>query len=312
MKPLSLVFMGTPEIARPTLEATARAGHRVLLAVTQPDRRAGRGRKVKRGPVAALADELGVPVLQPDQAAYIVPRLQELQPDLLLVLAYGQILPAGVLNTGRLGAVNLHFSLLPLFRGAAPINWAILEGQAKTGVSAMYMDVGLDTGDVIFQEETPIGPQETAGSLAERLAKMAAGLTLATLEAIAGGHAPRTPQDHGAHTYAPMLKKSDGSLHWGAPAVELDRRVRGLDPWPGAFSELAGAPLKLFAPTKVLEDDHGQRPGTLLEPSGDMMLVACGQGALGIAQVQAAGKRRMAAADFLRGARLGPGDRLGS
>lgn len=304
--------MGTPEIACPSLEAVARAGHQVLLAVTQPDRRAGRGRKLKRGPVAALADELGVPVAQPDKAAEIVSQLNQLQPDLLLVLAYGQILPASVLNSGRLGSVNLHFSLLPLLRGAAPINWAILEGHQKTGVSAMFMDVGLDTGDVIFQEETPIGPQETAGSLAERLSRVAAALALTTLEAIATGSAPREPQDHGAHTYAPMLQKTDGRLHWAASASELDRKLRGLDPWPGAYTELAGAPLKLFAPTLLLEEEHGQRPGTLLEPREGMMLVACGQGALGIGQVQASGKRRMAATDFLRGSRLGSGDRLGS
>lgn len=310
MNGLSLVFLGTPPIACPTLRAVARAGHRVPLVITQPDRRAGRGRKLRRGAVAALADDLGLPVMQPARVAEALPRLQELRPDLLLVLAYGQILPLAVLAAGRLGAVNLHFSLLPRLRGAAPINWAILEGHQRTGVSAMFMDQGLDTGEVIFAEATPIGPQETAGSLAQRLAETAAGLALATLEAVAANSAPRTPQDDTAATYAPLLGKADGRLDWSLAAAELDRRVRGLDPWPGAFCQMDGQPLKLFAPTAVLADNRGQAPGTLLEPAAGLLLVACGEGALGVGQVQAAGKRRLAAVEFLRGARLGPGDRL--
>jgi methionyl-tRNA formyltransferase len=312
VSPLRLVFLGTPEIACPTLRAVHAAGHAVPLVITQPDRPAGRGRKLRRGALAALADELGLAVAQPKRAQEALAKLAEIAPDLLLVLAYGQILPPPVLAAGRLGAVNLHFSLLPLLRGAAPINWAIIEGHERTGVSSMFMDAGLDTGDLIFQEPTPIGAQETAGSLAQRLARTAAGLALATLEALAAGAAPRTPQDPAAATWARLLGKADGALDWSRPATELDRRVRGLDPWPGAYTQAGGQTLKLFAPTAVWPDNQGQEPGAVLAPRDGLLTVACGVGALGLGQVQAAGKRRQAAAEFLRGARLGPGGRLGA
>lgn len=314
MKRLRLAFAGTPAIARPCLAAAA-AEHAVELVITQPDRRAGRGCKLIRQPLAALADELGVPVEQPERIAEALPSLRELAPDVLVVLAYGQLMPPEVLAAAPLGAVNLHFSLLPALRGAAPINWAILNGLPQTGVTSMFMDQGLDTGDIIYQKATPLGSQETAGSLAERLAEMGAQLLLPTLEAIAAGAAPRQPQDSAAATWAPMLGKGDGLLDWSLPADELDRRVRGLDPWPGAHTSIGGAALRLFAPTLVLPHDGDALPGTVLEPPSEasgMLCVACGSGALALGAVQAAGKRRMDAADYLRGAGPGPGERLGS
>lgn len=314
MRALRLAFLGTPAIACPALGAAA-ASHQVVLALTQPDRRAGRGRKLIRQPLAALADELGVPVAQPERIAEALPLIAEAAPDLLVVLAYGQLLPPAVLAAAPLGAVNIHFSLLPALRGAAPINWAIINGDGQSGVSSMFMEQGLDTGDVIYQKATPLGAQETAGSLAGRLAEMGAQLLLPTLEAIAAEAAPRLPQDHQAATWAPLLAKSDGLVDWSLSATELDRRVRGLDPWPGAYTSREGAVLKLFAPTLVLPDNQGQPPGTVLagpEQAGDMLTVACGQGALALGGVQAAGKRRMAASDYLRGAGPGPGDRLGA
>jgi methionyl-tRNA formyltransferase len=314
VKKLRLAFLGTPEIARPSLGAAA-AEHRVVLALTQPDRRGGRGRKLIRQPVAALADELGVPVEQPERVADALARIKELAPEVLVVLAYGQILPPPVLAAAPLGAVNIHFSLLPALRGAAPINWAILRGLERSGVSSMFMDRGLDTGDIIYQKATPLGPQETAGSLAERLAGMGAQLLLSTLEAIAAGAAPRQPQDPQAATWAPMLAKADGLMDWSLSAAQLDRRVRGLDPWPGAFTTLEGRTLKLYAPTLVLADNQGQAPGTVLAAPPEargMLAVACGQGALALGSLQAAGKRRMAAEDYLRGAGPKPGERLGS
>ncbi len=314
MRRLRLAFAGTPAVARPCLAAAA-AEHDVGLVLTQPDRRAGRGRKLARQPLAALADELGVPVEQPERIDEALPSLRALAPEVLVVLAYGQLLPPEVLAAAPLGAVNLHFSLLPALRGAAPINWAILNGLPQSGVTSMFMDQGLDTGDIIFQKATPLGTQETAGSLAGRLAEMGAQLLLPTLEAIAAGAAPRQPQDHAAATWAPMLGKSDGLLDWSLPASELDRKVRGLDPWPGSHTSLGGAALKLFAPTLVLPDNRGAPPGTVLEPEPEasgMLCVACGEGALALGSVQAAGKRRMDAADYLRGAGPGPGARLGS
>ncbi|MCF8033963.1 MAG: methionyl-tRNA formyltransferase [Desulfarculaceae bacterium] len=313
MRRLRLAFAGTPAIACPSLRAAATA-HQVELVLTQPDRRAGRGRKLIRQPLAALADELGIPVEQPGRIAECLPLLGEAAPEVLVVLAYGQLLPPAVLQAAPLGAVNLHFSLLPLLRGAAPINWAIVNGLEQSGVTSMFMDQGLDTGDIIFQKATPLGAQETAGSLAERLAEMGAQLLLPTLEAIAAGAAPRQPQDEQAATWAPLLAKTDGLLDWSLGAGELDRRVRGLDPWPGAHTSREGAMLKLFAPTMILPDNQGRQPGTVLAapPEAEGMLaVACGEGALALGSVQAAGKRRMDAPDFLRGAGPGPGDRLG-
>ena len=313
MRPLRLAFWGTPDIALPCLRAAA-GEHQVVLALTQPDRPAGRGRKLKRQPVAAVADELGIEVAQPAKADQALERLAQLEPEALVVLAYGQLLSPAVLAAAPLGAINIHFSLLPALRGAAPINWAILRGLERTGVSSMFMDKGLDTGEVIFQKACPIGAQETAGSLAERLAEMGAQVLLPTLAALATGSAPRQPQNHEAATWAPMLGKSDGLMDWSQSAVELDRRVRGLDPWPGAYTLLGGKPLKLFAPTKILADNQGQAPGTVLASpdASDMLTVACGDGALALGSVQAAGKRRMDAAQFLRGAGPALGERLGA
>lgn len=309
---MRLAFWGTPAIALPCLRAAA-AEHQVVLALTQPDRPAGRGRKLQRQPVAALADELGIEVLQPEPADQALERLARLEPEVMVVLAYGRLLSPAALAAAPLGAVNVHFSLLPRLRGAAPINWAILRGLEQTGVSSMFMDQGLDTGEVIYQKACPVGPQETAGSLAVRLAEMGAQVLLATLEAIATGSAPRQSQDPRAATWAPLLNKSDGLLDWSRPAFELDRRVRGLDPWPGAYTFLQEKTLKLFAPTRILADNQGQAPGTVLAApeAPDMLTVACGQGALALGSLQAAGKRRMKAAEFLRGAAPAPSERLG-
>jgi len=319
---LDLIFLGTPEIAAPSLMALARAGHRVKLVVTQPDRPAGRGRKLTRCPVALLADRLGLPVLQPEKVGRAAQTIADCRADVLAVLAFGQILPAPLLEAGRLGAINVHTSLLPALRGAAPISRAVMQGLVRTGVSAMFMDPGMDTGDVIFQEAIDIGPQETAGQLTGRLAMLGADLLLRTLTALAQGQAPRHPQDHARATYAPRLAKAEGLVDWSRPARELDWLVRGCDPWPGAYTRLEGQPLKLFAPTLVLEQDPGGSaatppgvlPGTwLAAPPGleDYLLVACGQGVLGLGQIQAAGKKRLGAVEFLRGLPRGPARRLG-
>lgn len=314
MKRLGIIFLGTPDIAAPALKAVAAAGHEVRLVITQPDRRAGRGRKVRRGPVAAVADELGLAVAQPAKAAEAAEQVSALAPDLLATMAFGQVLPQTFLDLAPLGAINVHTSLLPLLRGAAPINRAILQGLAETGVTTMYMDAALDAGDIIFQARTPIGPQDTAGTLFDRLAEMGAELLVRTLEAIAEGAAPRTPQDHQAATQAPMLSKAEGRVDWARSAEELDCHVRGMDPWPAAYTEMHGAMLKLYGPTRILPEVRDQQPGTLLAQSWDTgeLLVACGAGGLGLGQVQAAGKRRMSAGEFLRGAKLTPGAVLGS
>lgn len=311
---LDLVFLGTPDIAVPSLEALARAGHRIKLVVTQPDRPAGRGRKLTRCPVALTADALGLRVIQPPRVALAAEQIAVAQADALAVLAFGQILPAPVLAAGRLGAVNVHTSLLPALRGAAPISRAVMGGLTRTGVSTMFMDLGMDTGDIIFQQATDIGPQETAGQLSDRLALLGADLLLGTLEALARGQAPRTPQDQALASHAPRLTKAEGLIDWSRPARELDWLVRGCDPWPGAYTLLEGQPLKLFAPTLVLAEESAAAPGTWLPPRPgleDWLLVACGVGVLGLKQAQAAGKKRLMARDFARGLATGPGRRLG-
>ncbi|MBI5524460.1 MAG: methionyl-tRNA formyltransferase [Desulfarculus sp.] len=315
---LDLVFLGTPDIAVPSLEALVRAGHRVRLVVTQPDRPAGRGRKLTRCAVALAADALGLTVSQPQKVGSIAQEIAALAPDALAVLAFGQMLPAPVLAAGRLGAINVHTSLLPALRGAAPISRAVMQGLTQTGVSTMFMDLGMDTGDVIFQEAVEIGPQETAGQLTGRLAVLGANLLLRTLAALAQGQAPRLPQDPGQATLAPRLSKAEGLVDWSRPARELDWQVRGCDPWPGAYTLLEGQPLKLFAPTLVLAEDSGAAPGTVpgswLPPRPgleDWLLVATGLGVLGLGQAQAAGKKRLAAREFLRGLGRGPLPRLG-
>ena len=315
MSGLNLVFMGTPQIACPSLEAVVKAGFRVLAVYTQPDRPAGRGRLLSRGPVAALAEELNLSVRQPTRIKDALAELSGLGADVLCTMAFGQILPQAVLDVFPKGCLNVHASLLPLLRGAAPINRAILKGHQTTGVTTMFMDAGTDTGDIIRQRSTPISPQDTAGSLAERLSRMGADLLVETLKSLTKGRAPRAPQDHARATYAPRLAKSDGLLEWKLEAAELDRRVRGLDPWPGAYTIQGGQPLKLYAPTALSPENSGAAPGALLAPpAGDerFMWVACGQGALGVGEAQAAGKKRLPATQFLRGARLTPGARLGS
>lgn len=312
MSGLKIIFLGTPDIAVNALAALVAAGHRVELVITQPDRRAGRGRKPRRGAVAAKADELGLTVAQPQRAGDALAAMAELQPDLLVTMAYGQLLPRAVLDLSLLGAINVHTSLLPFLRGAAPINRAILDGHRETGVTTMYMDLAMDEGDIIMQAITDIGPQETAGSLFDRLAIMGADLLVETVAALAQGSAPRTAQDHAAATYAPMLSKAEGQVDWSRPVAELDLHVRGMDPWPAAHTKLDGKLLKLYAPTRIIEEIN-DKPGRVMELSwdGDELVVACGKGGLGLGQVQAAGKKRMTAKQFLRGAKLAPGQMLG-
>ena len=311
---MRLVFFGTPEIAVPAFRALCGSGHEMAAAFTQPDRPAGRGRKLARCPVAAAADEMGVPVFQPGHVRLALEELAELKPRAAAVMAYGQILPAQILNAFPLGCVNLHTSLLPALRGASPINAAILRGLDATGVSTMFMDRGMDTGDVIMQAKTAIGSQETAGQLADRLAELGAKVLADTMDLMAEKDAPRIPQDDSLASYAPLLKKSDGLADWSRPASELDLHVRGMDPWPSAFTFAGDKQLKLFAPTLVDNTFDGAEPGLVIKPRlgrEDLFWVATGAGALGLGTLQLQGKKKIPAADCMRGARLDPGTWLG-
>jgi methionyl-tRNA formyltransferase len=314
VKRLNLIFMGTPDIAVPALQALVEAGHTLSAVVTQPDRPAGRGRKLQRCPVAREALELGLKVWQPEQVATEISDFQRIGADAACVMAFGQLLPVELIQAFPMGCINVHTSLLPELRGAAPINWAIAQGKKRTGVSTMLMDEGLDTGDILLQQATEIDPQETAGTLADRLARTGAELLVRTLEELAQGKLIPRPQQEADASYARRLIKSDGLVDWQKSASELDLLVRGFDPWPAAHTVWEGKALRLFAPTSVIDIAPPAQPGAVIEAPperDDLLWVACGRGALGLGQVQAAGKRRMAASDFLRGAQIKPGTRLG-
>jgi methionyl-tRNA formyltransferase len=306
------VFMGTPEFALPTLEMLLATGLPVVGVYTQPDRPSGRGKQLTPPPVKQLAAARGIPVYQPLKLRLpeVVAQLQELAPALIVVVAYGQILPKSVLDIPSYGCINVHASLLPRYRGAAPINHAIMAGEAETGVTTMYMDVGLDTGDMLIKRATPIGPLETAGELHDRLARLGSEAMGETIERLCAGTLVREPQNDALTCYAPMLRKEHGLIDWARPAGELHNLVRGLDPWPGAYTLLAGEPLKL-ARTRPADEAHQAAPGTVLGVAATGLRIACGTGVLSANELQLPGRKRQPAADFLRGCPLPPGTRLG-
>ena len=314
---LRIVFMGSPDFAVPIFEAVARR-HAVVLAVTQPDRPAGRGRTLRPPPVKQAAEARGVPVLQPTAVRTWAfrERLAEAAPDALVVAAYGRILPGPVLAVPRLGAWNVHASLLPAWRGAAPIQWSILSGDPETGVTLMRMDEGMDTGDSALQRRIPISEQDTAGSLSERLAALGAEAITEALTGLAQGTLTWTPQDHERASYAPPLKKADGRLDFRQEARAVSCRARGVDPWPGAHAPLQDArgtrTVKLFAPRLCdpSEADAEASPGEILGLDDHGLRVRCGSGAVSFGAVQVPGKRRVDAADAVRGRALQPGQRF--
>jgi methionyl-tRNA formyltransferase len=299
---MRIVFMGTPKFAAPTLEALCRAGHQVPLVVTQPDRIKGRGKKPSPPEVKAAALELNLKTLQPEKMADpgVTETLADIEPDAIVVVAFGFILKRDVLDLPRLGCINGHASLLPKYRGAAPIQWAIAEGEDKTGVTAMLMDEGMDTGDILMQKEVGIDPDDTCGSLHDKLAPVTADLLVEALERLAAGSIKPMPQDHERATYAPMLKKQDGKIDWTMTANKIALRVRAFDPWPGTFTMLEDQPLKVMRAEAEREDPSGV-PGSLMRCDKNGIVVSCGEGALRITEIQPPGKRRMNAAEYLAG-----------
>lgn len=303
--------MGTPESAVPTLRRCVEAGHEVAAVWTQPDRPAGRGHHLKAPPVKEYAQAVGLTVHQPAKIknAEALELFRSHGADVAVVVAYGRILPAGFLTAPRRGCVNVHFSLLPKYRGAAPVNWAIVRGERETGVTTMLIDEGLDTGAVLLQRAAPIGDEETAPQLLERLSHLGAELlveTLARLDSVE----PR-PQDDAAATHAPILKREDGLIDWTLAAEDLARRVRGFQPWPGAHTSYKGRRLVLWRAAPA-EGSRAAEPGRVISARGDELLVACGNStALRLSEVQPEGKQRVSARDFINGARVGPGERLG-
>ena len=313
MKSLRVVFMGTPDFAAPCLEALLAAGHEVAAVITQPDRPRGRGRKLSFSPVKACAVEHGLEVLQPEKikTPEFEQVLQELAPDVMVVVAFGQILSPAILAIPPLGCVNVHASLLPYYRGAAPIHWAVMQGEEKTGVTTMYMDEGLDTGDMILKKEIAISKDVSTGEIHDQLMQEGAVLLQETLALIADGKAPRTKQDHAVSTYAPLLKADIEQLDWTRSAQELHNRIRGLSPWPGAYCRYAGGRLKVWK-SRVFEEAAavGAIPGRIARLSAEGFVVETGDGLLELLEVQPENKRRMKASECACGYSLQPGDRL--
>ncbi|MCB1021574.1 MAG: methionyl-tRNA formyltransferase [Acidobacteria bacterium] len=308
---MRVIFMGTPAFAVSTLAKLVETGHEVLLVVTQPDRPVGRGRKLTPPPVKQKAVELGLDVFQPEKIKMdeAFERLESLAPDVIVVVGYGQIIPQRIIDLPANGCVNVHSSLLPKYRGAAPVNWAIVRGETVTGVCTMQIVKKLDAGDVLLCRETPIGENETASEVMERLAPMGAELLIETLAGLQAGTIQPKPQEDEASTYAPMMKREDGLIDWTLPAREIHNRARGFDPWPGAYTLFRGKRLHLGR-TEIAE---GEAPAGAIVEAGQALVVGCGGGGLlRVGEVQVEGKSRMRAADFANGYKPAPGERLGS
>lgn len=308
---MKVLFWGTPEFAVPALRALDEEGYDIVAVVTQPDRPAGRGRALGMSPVKQIAVQEQIPVLQPERARgpEFEAQIRQRAPDVSVVVAYGQILRPEVLAVPRWGSINIHASLLPELRGAAPIAWAIIRGYEVTGITIMRMDAGLDSGPILLPEAVPIRPDESAGGLAHRLSVVGADAIVDALSALATGSLEETPQDDSRATYAPKLDRETARLRWSLPADQVARWIRGLDPAPGGWSILAdGSPLKLFCPT--VEDAFGE-PGAVLEVDDERgVLIAAGARAVRIHEVQPAGKRRMTAGEWVRGRGITAGSRL--
>jgi methionyl-tRNA formyltransferase len=297
-----IVFFGTPPFALPTLRGLLEGPDEVVGVVTQPDREKGRGRKIVISPVKELALQSGLALFQPEKVKEEA--FQEavggLHPDLFVVVAYGQILPKSVLNLPRYGAINVHASLLPRYRGAAPIAWAILAGEEVTGLTTMVMNEGMDTGDILLQAEVPIGTEETCETLHDRLAPLGAQLLSETIRKMKAGEMRAVPQDHSRATYAPPLKKEDGHIHWEKEAREIDRQIRAFNPWPGAFTKWGDRLLKIYR-GEIRERTPEGKVGTVIWVGSDFVEVAAGKDSYLIKEVQLEGRKKMTLREFLSG-----------
>ncbi len=311
---MRLVFCGTPAFAAPTLRAVLAAGHRVELVITQPDRPSGRGMQLLAPPVKIAATEAGLTITQPEKIrnnAELRSQLEAIGPDAILVVAYGRIIPQWMLDLPRYGNLNLHGSLLPKYRGAAPVQWALARGERVTGVTTMRLDAGLDTGDMLLQQELTVNDEQTARDVLPLLADMGAALMVKTLAGLEDGSVTPRKQDDAAATLAPLLTREDGRIDFRRSAREIHNRWRGFQPWPGAWTTLRGQKLTLHRLRVVDPPGTVALPGEVRVADGSL-LIACGEsGWIEAMEVQMEGKRRMAAADFLRGFQMVPGEVLG-
>ncbi len=310
---MRIVFMGTPEFAVPSLEALLRSEDQVVGVVSQPDRPKGRGHQLIAPPVRLVAERAGIPVLQPlkIRTPEFLQALSVWQPDLIAVAAYGRILHTPILRLPPMGCVNVHGSLLPKYRGAAPVQWAVINGETKTGITTMLMDEGMDTGPMLLQEKLEISPDDTAGTLAPRLAELGGQLLVGTIAQLKAGTLMPKKQDDGQATLAPILKKEDGLINWTMNATALANRVRGLSPWPGAYTFFGGERWNLWKAVSNV-GARTDKPGTIVAVNKQAIVVATGDGLLDIREIQTANSKRMSVGQFLAGHRVITGGQLGS
>lgn len=313
---MRLVFMGTPEFALPSLNALHQSGHAILAVVTQPDRPKGRGGHLAPPPAKVMAERFELPVLQPTKMKDpgFLDRLRALKPEMIVVVAFGRILPPEILDLPPRGCINVHASLLPNYRGAAPIQWAIINGEQETGVTTIRLDPGMDTGDILLHERVSILPEDTAGSLSVRLAERGADLLLRTLKGIESGDVVPMAQDHSAATMAPMLMKEAGEIDWAQPAVKIVNRIRGLSPWPGAYTFYQDERWRIWKAAlrdKMEDKADGEPPGTILKTGREGISVATGEDLLNILELQPENGRRMGVREFLAGHSVEQGVVLG-
>ncbi len=312
MTSLRVVFMGTPDFAVPCLDRLVADGHDVAAVVTQPDRPKGRGQKLAPSPVKEAALGYGLPVLQPEKirTEEFQAAMAALAPEVVVVVAFGQFLPKAMLELPRLGCVNVHASLLPRYRGAAPIHWAVMNGETTTGITTMYMDTGMDTGDMILKAELDIAPDDTTGKVHDRLKELGAAVLSDTLARLADGTAPRTPQDGTAATYAPLLTRAVERIDWSRPAATVHNQVRGLSPWPGAYCLHVGRTLKVWRSELAATAPGGGQPGRVVAADETGAVVLTGDGAVRLTEVQPENRRRMGMGEFIRGYGLTVGETL--
>lgn len=300
---MKIVFMGTPDFAVPSLKALYHNGYEVCAVVAQPDRPKGRGNKLMAPPVKTAALELGIEVLQPEKikTPEFVNKLRDINPDAIVVVAFGQILSQDILDIPRLGCINVHASLLPKLRGAAPINWSIINGDEVTGITTMFMDKGLDTGDMLLKKEVRIGKDMNAQELHDELSAVGAEVLIKTLEDISSGRAVRIKQNHEEATYAPILTKDIGRIDWSWDCQRIYNLIRGTYPWPGAFSYYNGKMFKIFSANTICDEKKNADYGKITEVNRDSFVVSCGKGFLAITEIQFENQKRMNTASYLRG-----------
>ena len=309
---MKVIFMGTPDFSVGTLEALVQAGHEVVLAVTQPDKPKGRGKEMQFTPVKECALKYSIPVYQPLKVreSACVEELRKYDADIMVVVAFGQILPKEILEMTPYGCVNVHASLLPKYRGAAPIQWSIIDGEAVTGVTTMQMNEGLDTGDMLLKVEIPIEEKETGGSLHDKLAEAGAKLCIETLKALEEGTVTPIPQGDSPTSYAKMLDKQLGNIDWSKKAVEIERLIRGLTPWPSAYTNWQDKVMKIWD-ASVSKESHSAVPGTIVKVEKEAFYVQTGEGLLAVKELQIPGKKRMDAGAFMRGYEIKESEMLG-